>query len=79
VIRSISGTGNEAIGSLSEKTAIVIEWNTAKPQLQIFTNHGFLLVDSRARVGRVRLARGDYASLRVAAKGHWTIQLHTAA
>jgi hypothetical protein len=78
VIRSLSGTGNRRIGSLSEKTAIVLEWRTAGRAIQLFTVRGFVLVDSHAATGRVRLARGDYPVLRVATRGSWTVQLRAA-
>jgi hypothetical protein len=78
VIRSFSGTGNRRIGSLSEKTAIVLQWRTAGRAIQLFTVHGFVLVDSHAATGRVRLARGGYPALRVATRGSWTVQLRAA-
>jgi len=77
LLRTISGTGSRAIGSLSEKTAIVLQWSTAGPAIQILTGHGFLLVDGQPG-GRIRLARGDYPALKVAAHGPWTIQLRAA-
>jgi hypothetical protein len=65
VIRSFSGTGN-------------LQWRTAGRAIQLFTVHGFVLVDSHAATGRVRLARGDYPVLRVATRGSWTVQLRAA-
>jgi hypothetical protein len=78
VIRSFSGTGNRRIGSLSEKTAIVLQWRTAGRAIQLFTVHGFVSVDSHAATGRVRLARGGYPALRVATRGSWTVRLRAA-
>ena len=78
-IRSYSGTGNHAIGSLSEKTAIVLEWNTSGQQIQLFTGQGFLILDSHSRAGRVRLAPGQYSGLHVASAARWTLLLRAAA
>jgi hypothetical protein len=78
-IRSYSGTGNHAIGSLSEKRAIVLEWNTSGREIQLFTGQGFLLLDSHARAGRVRLAPGQYSRLHVASAASWTLLLRVAA
>lgn len=75
VTSTLTGTGKQAIGTLSEKTTVVLQWSTTAGPIQIFGTHGFLLVNSNATTGRVRLARGDYKGLRVAAKGHWTIQV----
>jgi hypothetical protein len=78
VTRTLTGTGNQPIGNLSERSTVVLEWSTAAGPIQIFNPHGFLLVNSSAATGTVRLARGDYKGLRVAAKGYWTIRLHAA-
>ncbi|MGA2929947.1 MAG: hypothetical protein ABSG43_28960 [Solirubrobacteraceae bacterium] len=75
VTSTLTGTGNQPIGTLSEKTTVVLQWSTTVGPIQIFNTHGFLLVNSSAATGRVRLARGEYKGLRVAARGHWTIQL----
>lgn len=79
VVDSFTGRGSRAIGSLAEKSTVVLEWRTSAPEIQIFTVQGFLLVDSHLSRGRVRLARGRYRELRVAAAGPWTIRLHAAA
>ena len=78
VTRSLSGTGNQSIGTLSEKSTVVLEWSTTSPPIQIFNTHGFMLVNSSSATGRIRLTRGDYTGLRVAAKGHWTIEVRAA-
>src|SRR5450755_5221 len=66
VIRSFSGIGDRRIGTLSEKAAVVLQWRTAGRAIELFTVRGFVLVDSHAATGRVRLARGGYPALRVA-------------
>lgn len=79
VLRTFSGTGDAGLGLLSEKTAIVLQWNTDSRAVQIFTAQGFRLVSSPAPSGRVRLTRGRYPGLRIATKGPWTIQLRAVA
>ena len=79
LLTSFSGSGSEAIGALSEKTGVVLQWSTSSPPLQIFNSHGFLLLVSNLPSGRVGLAPGEYKGLRVGAKGPWTIQIHASA
>jgi hypothetical protein len=76
LLRSFSGSGNGTLGSLSEKTPVVLTWKTAAPPLQLFTSKGFMLIDSTSRRGAVRLARGRYKKLRVASRNQWTIEIH---
>jgi len=78
LLEAFSGVGNRSIGSLSERAAVVLQWSTAGWPLQLFTERGFLLVDSQPGYGRIRLARGDYRGLRVGTQGAWTIQLRAA-
>jgi hypothetical protein len=79
LVRVFSGTRNKGIGSLSEKTPLVVGWTAAKPPIQIFTSQGNLLLSSDRRSGRIRLGSGVYPGLRVATNGHWTIQLRAVA
>jgi hypothetical protein len=78
VIRSFSGVGDRRIGTLSERAAVVLEWRTAGRAIELFSVRGFVLVDSHAATGRVRLARGGYPALRVATRGPWTVELRAA-
>jgi hypothetical protein len=79
LVAGLSGSGSEAIGPLSEKTSVVLEWRTATPPLQIFNSHGLLLVNSNLPSGMIRLASGQYRDLHVGAKGPWTIKIHASA
>jgi hypothetical protein len=76
LLKTLSGTGNAAIGSLDEKTAVVLEWSTTAAPIEIFNSHGFFLVNSHSPTGKVRLSAGKYTNLHVSTKGHWTIELH---
>ena len=76
LLRSLSGVGDQAIGTLSEKATVVLQWSTTKPPIQIFNPHGFLIVNSDSLTGTVKLARGEYKGLRVASKGSWKIRIH---
>jgi predicted small secreted protein len=78
-IGAFSGTGSQSIGSLSEKTPIVLQWSTAGQRIQVFTAKGFVLLESNARTGRIRLAAGKYAKLRVASPAPWTLLLRASA
>ena len=75
VLRTLSGTGNAALGKLTEKTATVLQWNGSGSPVEIFTAQGFRLVSSAASSGRVKLTPGEYRGVRIATKGPWTIEL----
>jgi hypothetical protein len=78
-LKTFSGTGAREIGSLSEKTAIVLQWSTSAPRFQLFTAHGVILLDSHTRTGRIRLAPGSYSRLHVASPASWTLLLRASA
>ena len=78
-IRSFAGTGNRAIGSLSARKPVVLQWSTSGERIQLFTGQGFLLLDSHARAGRLRLVPGNYSRLRVASPARWTLLLRASA
>ncbi len=75
LIRTLSGTGPRAIGSLRERRAVVLQWQASRGPFQIYTSRGVILVTSRAHTGTIGLARGIYTSLRVSAPAAWTIRL----
>jgi hypothetical protein len=79
LIQTLAGNGDRAIANLSEKTTVVLEWQTSTPPIQIFNKHGFVLVNSPSATGEVRLARGKYTGLRVATKGAWTLEIRASA
>ena len=78
VLRTFAGSGPGTLGSVSEKTPVVIEWHATAPHVQLLTGPGFLLVDSHARTGRITLARGSYTRLRISTPQAWTIELRVA-
>lgn len=75
VIKSFTGEGDRTLGSLAERGTVVVQWRTSGSSIQLFTAQGHLLIDAVSPVGRVRLPRGDYSGLHVAARGRWTVQL----
>jgi hypothetical protein len=75
VIKTFTGDGGRAIGSLAEKRTIVLQWKTSAPTIQLFTAQGQVLVDTHSPVGSVRLSQGRYPGLHVATPGRWTVQL----
>jgi hypothetical protein len=75
LIRTLTGTGSRAIGSLRERRAVVLQWRTSKGPFQIYTSRGMILVAGRGHRGAIGLTRGDYSNLRVSTPGAWTIRL----
>jgi hypothetical protein len=57
----------------------VLSWHAARAPIQIFTSSGFLLVQSGASNGSVRLSKGTYRGVRVATHAGWSIELRTRA
>jgi hypothetical protein len=78
VIKVITGSRNARIGTLAERTSVVLVWTAAQAPIQIFTSRGDLLLSSQARSGRIVLSGGQYRGLRVASPGPWTLRLHAA-
>jgi hypothetical protein len=79
LVERFAGTGNHELGSFAKKRTMVLVWTQTGRSMQIFTSRQFLLVSSEAPSGRVRLAPGDYAGVRVASRGSWTVEVHIAA
>lgn len=77
VIATLRGSGDRLLGSLSETQTVVLQWHVTGPSVQLLTG-SFLLVDSEAHSGRVRLARGTYPHLRIATARGWTLQVRAA-
>jgi hypothetical protein len=75
LIRTLTGTGSRAIGSLRERTAVVLQWHASKGDFQIYTSQGMILVSGRGHRGSIGLTRGNYTNLRVSTPGAWTIRL----
>lgn len=71
--KTFSGTGNKKLGTLRLRRSAVLTWRTRGRLFQVFEQHGFLLVDTRARRGHVRIHRGVYRRVRVATRGRWRI------
>jgi hypothetical protein len=78
VIRRFTGSGNHVLGSLAEKTAIVLQWRTSGHPIQLAVRSGFLLLDSPARAGRIKLPPGEYSGLRIATPNGWSVELRVA-
>jgi hypothetical protein len=52
-------------------------WRVDHPPIQIFTSSGFMLVNSQAASGTIRVSRGTYHGVRVASGEGWTIELRS--
>jgi hypothetical protein len=76
LLRQFTGSGNTRLGTIAVSSPQVMAWSAQHPPIQIFTRHGFILVNSHASSGSVQLSRGSYPGMRVASHGGWTIQLH---
>jgi hypothetical protein len=75
--RTFSGSGNRRLGTLRLRRAAVLRWRTRGALFQVSERHGFLLVNTRARRGHVRIHRGTYRGVRVATRGRWTITIRS--
>jgi hypothetical protein len=77
LLRSYAGSGNMRLGTIVASSPTVLVWRAQRPAIQIFTEHGFILVSSHASGGSVQLTRGAYPGTRVATHGAWSIELRT--
>jgi hypothetical protein len=78
VLRSFSGGGGRTLGSLSVKTPVVLRWHTSGHGVQLVVGSGFLLLNSPASAGRIKLPRGAYPRLRIATVGAWHVDVRAA-
>jgi hypothetical protein len=77
LLRRFAGSGNTRLGTIVVGSSEVLAWRIQRPPVQIFTANRFILVNSHASTGDVRLSRGTYPGVRIAAKAAWTIELRT--
>jgi hypothetical protein len=75
--KTFSGSGNRNLGTLRLRRSAVLRWRTRGGLFQVSERHGFLLVNTRARRGHVRIHRGTYRGVRVATRSRWTITIRT--
>jgi len=72
-----AGNGNARLGTIVAHSPSVLAWSAGHPGMQIFTSSGFILVDSNASSGAIRLSAGTYRGVRVAARAAWAIELRS--
>ncbi len=78
LLRRFAGSGNALLGTMVAPAGSRLLWSVHHSGVQIFTSNGFMLVNSHAPSGAVRLSRGTYRSVRVATTGPWSIELRSA-
>jgi hypothetical protein len=81
-LRRFTGDGNARLGTIAVRSPSLLVWSarqpaTRQPAIQIFTSNGFLLVNSKAPNGFIRLAGGTYRGVRVASPASWSIELRS--
>jgi hypothetical protein len=74
--RVFTGNGSARLGTLRLRRTATLRWRAAGG-LQLYDRHGFMVLNSRAHHGRVRLRRGVYRGLRVVTPGHWRIAIRS--
>jgi hypothetical protein len=75
--KTFSGSGNKKLGTLRLRRSAVLTWRARGRLFQVFEQHGFLLVDTRAHRGHVKIHRGVYRRVRVATRGRWRISIRS--
>jgi hypothetical protein len=78
LLRRFTGSGNGRLGTIVVGAPSTLEWHAGHPGIQIFTSSGFVLVNSQAPTGFIRLAHGTYRGVRVASGAGWVIELRAA-
>jgi hypothetical protein len=77
LLRKFAGDGPERLGTVIVSVPSTLVWRADHPPIQIFTSSGFMLVNSQAASGAMRLSRGSYRGVRVASRAGWTIELRS--
>jgi hypothetical protein len=77
LLHRYTGTGSGRLGTIVVSAPAVLSWHAQQGPIQIFTSSGFLLVQSAAANGSVRLSKGTYRGVRVASRAGWSIELRT--
>jgi len=77
LLRKFAGNGPERLGTVVVSVPSTLVWRADHPPIQIFTSSGFILVNSQAASGTMRLSRGSYRGVRVASRAGWTIELRS--
>lgn len=76
-LRRFTGDGNARLGTIVVRSPSLLVWSARQPAIQIFTSNGFMLVNSKAPNGFIRLAGGTYRGVRVASPASWSIELRS--
>jgi hypothetical protein len=77
LLRRFTGYGNSQLGTIVVPSSSALLWSARHTPIQIFTSSGFMLVNSKAASGSVRLSRGSYRGVRVASHAGWLVELRS--
>lgn len=78
-VRTLSGRGDKALGTVRVETASVLVWSNDGGFFQVVASDSRRpLLTSRARRGAVLVPPGDYRNVKVKARGRWRVKLKPA-
>lgn len=77
LLRRFAGSGDTRLGTVVVRSAEELVWQAGHAPIQIFAANGFMLVNSQAPHGSIRLSRGTYRGVRVATHARWSIELRS--
>jgi hypothetical protein len=70
-----SGSGPKKLGTVKLRRVATLRWRSSGRLLQITDSHGFRLLYTKARRGKLRIRRGTYSKLTLSTRGSWRITI----
>jgi hypothetical protein len=72
---TFSGKGSKKLGTFKLRHTAMLRWRSSGGRLLIIDPHGFRLLYTKARRGKLRIAKGTYRRLVLSARGSWKITI----
>jgi hypothetical protein len=73
--QTFSGDGDKTLGTITLKRSAVVRWTSTGGSFALVDGAKKVSISGDAKSGQTFIAAGDYKSVKVTAKGHWTLSL----
>jgi hypothetical protein len=70
-----SGKGSKKLGTFKLRRSATLRWKSTGGRLLIADSHGFRLLYTKARRGKLKISRGTYRGLTLSARKSWRITI----
>jgi hypothetical protein len=72
---TFSGNGTKKLGTFKLRHSATLRWKSSGGRLLIADSHGFRLLYTKARHGKLKISRGTYRGLTLSARKSWRITI----